>query len=163
MEQYSNLGRGEELVIQAKIHWAKLIGPGILSFLLLVSGLASKDAAVGGILLAIVIMFTAAIPMWTTKLQITNKKIYGKTGLIKTKTLDTPLNKLNTVSVSSGLFGKIFGYGTSRVSSSSGEYVFKGIKSPDLFRQTLMEEIDRYDNDRIKKQAKEMARAMKGE
>jgi uncharacterized membrane protein YdbT with pleckstrin-like domain len=98
--------------------------------------------------------------MFTTQLVLTNKRIYGKVGLINTKTLDTPLGKVNNVSVESGLFGKIFGYGTINITNSSGVYSIKCVKSPDAFRNTLMSEIDKYDENRIKKQASEMANAL---
>lgn len=75
--------------------------------------------------------------------------------------MDTPLNKINNVSIEQGLGGKLFGYGTIVVSSSSAQYNFKGIKNPEVFRSRLMEQIDKFDEDRIKKQAMEMAKAMK--
>lgn len=146
MKIMDNLGKDEALVTQGKVHWACLI-PHILLFLVFIGFLT---------------IWGAVIRMFTTELALTNKRIYGKVGLINTKTLDTPLNKVNTVSVSSGLFGKIFGYGTLHITSSSGEYLFKGIKSPDTFRNAIMTEIDRFDEARIKKQASEMASAIKG-
>ncbi len=160
MGVYDNLGRDENVIMQAKVHWAKLIWPGLISLILLGSA-AANDAFFVGLFIAAVIMGVAAIPLWTTKLVITNKRLYGKIGLIRTKTLDTPLNKVNTVSISNGLFGKLFGFGKVHVTSSSGAYDYGGISSPAVFRQTLLEQIDRADEERIKKQASEMARAMK--
>lgn len=160
MAEFTNLGKDESVVYQGKIHWARLVGPGIIALLFLIGGIAGK-AFFGGLLIAVLIMAFPVIQMLTTHLVITSKRLYGKVGLIRTKTLDTPLNKVNTVSVASGLFGKIFGYGTLHITSSSGSYSFSGIASPEVFRHTLMEQIERYDEDRIKKQATEMARAMK--
>ncbi|WP_312281764.1 PH domain-containing protein [Oscillibacter sp.] len=141
-----DLGRDEEIVTQAKVHWACLI-PHIL--LLFVYGLGIITGA------------PVLIRMFTTDMYITSKRLYGKVGLINTKTLDTPLNKVNTVSIESGLLGKILGYGTIHITSSSGSYEFKSIKSPEVFKAALLEEIDKFDEKRIKKQATEMAAAMK--
>lgn len=146
MKVMDNLGRDEALVTQAKVHWACLI-PHIIGILCVV-GLFT--------------IWGAIVRMCTTELVITNKRLYGKVGLVHTKTLDTPLNKVNTVSVESGLGGKIFGYGTLHITSSSGSYLYKGIKSPAVFRNALLEEIERYDEERIKKQASEMAAAIRG-
>ena len=146
MKIMDNLGKDEALVTQGKVHWACLI-PHILLFLVFIGFLT---------------IWGAVIRMFTTELILTNKRVYGKVGLINTKTLDTPLNKINTVSVSSGLFGKIFGYGDLHITSSSGEYLLKGIKSPNTFRDAVMQEIDRFDEARIRKQASEMASAIKG-
>lgn len=163
MSSFNNLGRDEEVVFQAKMHWARLIIPGLIALLFVVGGCSSDESAGGiAIILGLIILIPAVIPMLTTKLTITSKRVYGKVGLIRTKTLDTPLNKVNTVSVSSGLMGKIFRYGTIFITSSSGVYKFNGIKDADLVRQTLMEQIDRFDEERIRKQAAEMARAIRG-
>lgn len=145
MKIMDNLSKGETLVTQAKVHWISLL-PHILAMC---------------IFIGLFTIWGAIIRICTTDLILTNKRIYGKVGLINTKTLDTPLNKVNTISVSNGLWGKIFGYGTIHITSSSGEYVLKSIKSPHVFRDAVMEEIDRFDECRIKKQAAEMAAAIK--
>ena len=48
------------------------------------------------------------MPKITGVLIITNKRVNGKTGLINTNELDSPLNKINGVQVRQGLFGKIY-------------------------------------------------------
>jgi uncharacterized membrane protein YdbT with pleckstrin-like domain len=139
-----NLSKDEVIITQAKVHWACLL----------------KHILLMLIWIGCFTIWVDIIRMFTTQLVLTNKRIYGKVGLINTKTLDTPLGKINNVSVESGLFGKIFGYGTINITNSSGAYSIKCVKSPDAFRNTLMSEIDKYDENRIKKQASEMANAM---
>ena len=159
MNESINLGRDETIILRGKIHWGRLIFPGLLALLFLIS--SAKTMLLGGLFIAVIILGIAALPMYTEQLVLTSKRLYGKTGLIKTNTLDTPLNKVNTVSVSSGLFGKIIGYGTIHITSSSGSYKYPGIADPNVFRQALMEQIEKYDEERIKRQAAEMARAIK--
>lgn len=140
-----NLKKDEHVVLKAKIHWMVLV-PHILLIFLVVG------------------MFTIwkpLIAMFTTELGFTNKKLLGKVGLINTKTLDAPLNKINNASVSSGLWGKIFGYGTLHITTSSGAYHFVGIANAEQFKSSLMAQIDQFDEDRIKKQAAELAQAVK--
>lgn len=145
MKTMDNLNRDESLVTQAYVHWACLIPHILLIF----------------VWIGLLTIWRPLISMFTSELVLTNKRIYGKVGLINTKTLDTPLNKINNISVSSGLFGKLLGYGTIHITSSSGEYVWIGIKSPEVFRNAVMTEIDRFDEARIKKQAAELASAMR--
>lgn len=141
-----NLGKDEQVVLQAKVHWACLIPSIILSFVVIgIPGLISK-----------------LIKMATTELGFTNKNFIGKVGLINTKVLNSPLNKINNVSVESGLWGKIFGYGTVHVDTASGSYDFKYIARADNFRSNLLNAIDQYEQDKIKKSAQEMAAAIKG-
>lgn len=140
-----NLGRDEQVVLQAKVHWACLIPSIILSLVIIgIPGLIGK-----------------LIKMATTELGFTNKNFIVKVGLINTKVLNSPLNKINNVSVESGLWGKIFGYGTIHVDTASGAYDFKFIARADNFRSNLLNAIEQYEQDKIKKQAQEMANAMK--
>lgn len=140
-----NLGRNEQVVLQAKVHWACLIPSFIMSFM--------------GI--GIPFLIGKIIKMVTTELGFTNKNFIGKVGLINTKVLNSPLNKINNISVESGLWGKIFGYGTVHVDTASGNYDFKCIARADNFRTNLLNAIEQYEQDKIKKQAQEMAAAMK--
>ena len=145
MDFNQNLGKDESIVTQGFVHPIDII----LNIILIFMGIG------------LFTIWGALIRKKTTQLVLTNKRLYAKVGLINTKTLDTPLNKVNTISVSSGLGGKIFGYGTLHITSSSGEYILKKIKSPEVFRNAVMEQIDKFDEARIKKQAEELATAIK--
>lgn len=97
----------------------------------------------------------------TTHLEITNKRITGKIGLIHTEELDSPLNKINSCKVTQGLFGKMFNYGTVAITTASSEFVFNFIKKPNEFKNILNNQIEAYDDERIEKQAKKLASAIK--
>lgn len=140
-----NLSKDEHVVLKAKVHWAVLI-PHILLIFLFVG---------------IFTIWKPLIAMLTTELGFTNKKVLGKVGLINTKAVDSPLNKINNASVSSGLWGKIFGFGTLCITTSSGTYLFGGIANANEFKSSLMAQVDQFDEDRIKKQATELAQAIK--
>jgi len=141
----SNLGKDETVLYEAKVSWAMLV-PHIILMLVFIGFITIIIAIVRNI---------------TTELGFTNKKLLGKRGLIRTIVMDAPLNKINNVLVTSGLWGKICNFGTVAVTTSSGSYMFKAISRPNEFRAALMNQIDQFDDDRVKKQAEEMARAMK--
>lgn len=96
----------------------------------------------------------------TTELAVTNKKIFGKTGFINTKIMDAPLNKVNNITVEQNLSGKIFGFGKVVITTSSGNYNYLFVKNADDFRRIVMNQIDTYNNETIKKQAEELAHSM---
>lgn len=96
--------------------------------------------------------------MFTTELSLSNKRLVGKYGLINTKQMDSPLNKINTISVESGLGGKIFGYATVTVNTASTIYIFKCIANAENFKQNVLEEMEKFDESRIQEQAKAIAR-----
>ncbi len=95
-------------------------------------------------------------------LAVTNKRIVGKVGVINTKALDAPLNKIQNCSVKQGLWGKVFNYGTITVNTAAGEYKFDGVKSANDFKNGIMAQIDEYEEERMKQQASQMAQAMAG-
>ena len=96
----------------------------------------------------------------TTELAITNRKVAGKLGLIKTKEMNSPLKAVQNVSVANGFFGKLFNYGTISITTASGEYLFKNIKDANQFKNRLMSQIEKYKEDEMDRNAKKIAMAM---
>lgn len=139
----------EETVKEGKISIATLIIRLVIDFFAMC------------ILIGFVWIIKDLIKFFTTKLIITNKRINGKTGLINTNELDSPLNKINGVQVREGLFGKIFNYGTVSITTASTVFNFDYIDKPNEFKTILNNQIEKYDDERIEKQAKKLAEAVK--
>lgn len=92
---------------------------------------------------------------------VTTKRIFGKTGLLKINSMDSPLNKVNNVVVEENIFGKMLGYGTIRITTSSGEHVFHGVDHPVQLKGVIMSEIQHNKEYDMRKQAEAIADAMK--
>lgn len=101
------------------------------------------------------------ISFFTTKITITNKRVMGSTGLFNVNRLDSPLNKINGVQVKQGIFGQILNYGTVRITTASTFFDYPFIYNPNEFKTILNNQIEKYDDERIEKQAKKLAEAMK--
>lgn len=162
-----NLGIGEQAVLLGEIHWAVLLPNIIIAVLFSVAEcIFCDDTAISIFLvvLTIFIMWLITLPkivkIRTTEIGFTNKNFIGKTGWINVKVMNSPLNKVNNVSVQSGFFGTLFGYGTIHVNSASGNYIFRYIKNADFFRTNLLQTIENYETEKVKQSAKEMAAAM---
>ncbi len=147
----NNLNKNEKIVLKAKLNpltvvmaWIK----GILFFWLLFIPLFKA--------------IKVTIEFCNIELAITNKRVIGKVGVVKTGSLDAPLNKVQSSSVNSGFGGKIFNYGTVNIDTAAGSFHFNGIKNVDMLKRTLMNQIEQYEQDRIKEQAMQMAEAIKG-
>ena len=146
-----NLGMDEQVIYMAKIH--SIYSLGLLLGIVLV--------LIGSGFIGVVISILSFILMRTTELGITNKRLIGKTGLFNTESIDYPLNKINITSVSSDFWGKMLRYGNIEIATSSGKRIVNGIVQPEKFRAILMNQINQYHEDQIKKQASELAQAMK--
>ncbi|MBE5737676.1 MAG: PH domain-containing protein [Clostridiales bacterium] len=145
----SNLGKNEVIVKKADLNPLFLLGAwikGILFFWLL--------------FIPLIKAVIATIRFFNIELAITNKRIIGKVGVLNTSTLDTPLNKIQTVGEKQPFFGKIFNYSKVTITTAAGVFTFDCIKSGAQFKNMIMAQADQFEEDRIKQQANEMANAM---
>ena len=94
------------------------------------------------------------------ELAVTNKRVIGKYGVLNTKSLDAPINKIQNYSASQSFAGKIFDFSTITINTAAGEYKFGNIKNGNAFKNLLLAQIDQYEQDKIAEQAKQMASAM---
>ena len=133
----------ENIVCKAEIHWVIII-----PYIILIAIGTYLGGKYGFLIALIVSLFLGfakkLVAMLTTELYFTNKLIYGKVGFINTKDLTSPLDKIDHVSVESGLGGKLLEYGTIVVHSISGKYNFQFISHPEHFRDVLLDTIERY-------------------
>ena len=104
MEEYIAVCRKHPFIIIRAI----VIGLGIFLFSLQWRGNLLYDVVRIGI--PLLIIASAIIQYCTNYIGVTRTKIDVHMGFIKTTDSSTPLNKIQAISLSSGLFGKIFGY-----------------------------------------------------
>lgn len=112
------------------------------------------------LLIPTIIAIRKTIIYLNTELSVTDKRVIGKAGFINSTSLDAPLNKIQNVTVSSGLWGKIFKYGNIEIQTAGDAIAFYAIKDGDNFKKFLMNQIEEYESSRIKAQAQELAAAM---
>ena len=163
----SNLNNKENIVKQATINklcllpaWiGAIIAVVVLSY---VTGLLAIDSPA---IMAVYVLFVLPAVMTTIRvlcieLAITNRRVIGKTGVVNTNAMDAPLDKVQNVSVSRSLWGHIFNYGSVRIDTAAGKYDFKFIKSAEDFKRVLMDQIEQTQEEKMRQQAEEMAKAM---
>ena len=114
------------------------------------------------LLIPLIKAIIATIRYYAFDLAVTNKRVVGRIGIINTKSLDAPLNKVQNINVTQNAWGKLFNFGTVKFSTAAGDVAFIGIKSPDAFKGIIMAQVEEYEEERIKQQAAEMANAMAG-
>ena len=62
---------------------------------------------------------------------VTNKRVILKRGIISRKTDEMKIASIETVEIDQGVFGRIFGFGTVRVTGRGiSDVVFKGMDDP---------------------------------
>jgi len=88
---------------------------------------------------AIFTLFIAPlIDNYTSEFAITNKRVIIKTGLIRRKTLEMNLSKIETVGVEQSILGRILDYGTITLIGTGGTHEsFPNIMNPLEFERNL--------------------------
>ena len=74
----------------------------------------------------------------TTKLEITDNIVIGKTGLIHTETLESPIRQITSVKVNQSFIGKIFNYGDVFINTPAGSYAFYCMAEPNKIKDHLI-------------------------
>lgn len=135
---------------------------GVLSLINSFIFLAFDAIAVGIslIVLSVIVVGIAIIIIKNTQFTLTNKKITGKAGVIKLDVVDIPLSKINTVAINQSTFGRIFGYGTLVIGTSSGNRRFRNLSNPQDLRVHVLAQISEYENTYLRKQAAHIANVM---
>lgn len=90
--------------------------------------------------LGLLIFLYIFITYKTTELAITNKRIVAKFGFISRDTIEIKLDKVESVQVNQGIFGRIFGFGSIIVSGAGNPQApVPRISDPIKFRSKVFE------------------------
>jgi uncharacterized membrane protein YdbT with pleckstrin-like domain len=129
-----NLMPNERVIFIARIHDAIFLAPLLFLFLTVVVFLggwvANMQRGGSGLLLMLIGVFLlgstvllamkALVIKLTTELAVTNQRILAKTGLIKRRTLELLLHKVESVGVNQNLGGRLMGFGTITITGTGG-------------------------------------------
>lgn len=91
--------------------------------------------------------FGAGLLLWlwawvvftTTELAITNKRVIAKTGLIQRRTIEMFLEKIESIQVDQGVFGRLLDFGSVIISGTGVQSApFRNISDPLALRKNFM-------------------------
>lgn len=133
----------ETILYRAKTSWKVIIWPIFLIILLI--WMSSKIHAIVtflAVVYSLIFIATVVMIIVTTEFALTNRRIIAKRGIIQQHSLEILLSKVESITISQPLVGRIFGFGTVTVTGSGGtqEY-FKSIDNPMELRKRVNEQI----------------------
>jgi uncharacterized membrane protein YdbT with pleckstrin-like domain len=127
-----SLIEGEVLVHRARVSWWSQFG-------LVLLGVVTLIAVVG-----LVFLIWAWIRVRSTELAITNRRIIAKFGFVKRHTVEINLEKVESLRVEQGVWGRILNFGTIFISGSGSSVApIPNIADPLVFRRKFMEATNR--------------------
>lgn len=133
----SSLTKDEKVIFIYKLHWIVWLK---VIFLFLF-GLLTLPVFIG--IFFIIASITSTLAIIGTEYGITNKKIIGKTGFIFRKNIDLRLNRVESVILDQGIFGRMFGYGHVVFNGTgSGKNGFLFVENPMLVKNQINQIIE---------------------
>lgn len=149
---------GEKVIRSSQIHIGCLylplivIGVGLmLGFLMIIIMISSYyfdfgmflSSFLNGItIIGIIWLIIRYIGYKNNDLILTNKRVFGKCGLISTTQMQSPLSKIDSVSFTNGLIGKLIGYGTVQVATTSSHFKFRFIRDGQTFYNDIFNQLE---------------------
>ena len=171
-----NMMDGEVVIRHSQIHNGCLIPPLMLAgfgFLLglfvLIFVINYWYVSPGFVFTTLFNLFTVVGIIWfivrfiaykTNDLILTNKRVFGKCGLITTTQMQSPLNRIDSVSYSSGLIGKIIGYGTVKIATASTVFKFRFVREGQSLYNDIFNQLEKSELENRDKNAKAIADAI---
>lgn len=144
MSYVQSVIRPDEIVIaQAKTHWFIYAGP--IFWLVLSLSLMRTLPVLAAILLIFSIyqIFRAWLYSYSTELAVTSKRVISKFGFIRRNTIELRNEKVESLHVKQGIFGRIFDFGSIVITGSGGTNApIPYIASPLKFRSATLTSVD---------------------
>lgn len=132
----NSLSGDEDILIQAKVHWAVILWPVVFTVLL--------SPLLLPLIFTVPWLIATLIYKATTELAVTTKKVVGKWGFISRKSIEQRLEKVDSVTVDQTMFGRMLGYGTVTVNGSGiSSTPAKFIHDPLVFRHRVVDALEK--------------------
>lgn len=141
---------GEKVLYSTNAHWMFYL-PALaawiaVAILLVVSALVAVPAltlfcwASAAVIAVVALILTAKgwFHRWTTETDVTDRRVVHKTGFIKRRTFEIPLDKIESVDVDQSIMGRILNYGNVTIMGvGEGRETISTIAAPLAFRNAI--------------------------
>ena len=168
---------GEKVIRSSQIHIGCLYLPLVIMVMGLMIGFVNAMAMAYGyvyspleafslilfnpiFIIGLVWLLVRFIGYTNNDLILTNKRVFGKCRLISTTQMQSPLKKIDSVSFRNGLIGKLIGYGTVEIATTSSHFKFRFIKDGQTFYNDIFNQLEISDEEKRVEDAKAIADAI---
>ena len=113
----------EDIVYQARLHWILFLWPVVFFLLVFFVGVNFEIVRTPSILLACLTLLWG-FGTWTlyhfSSLTIKPKRVIVQTGMLVRKTLDIPIDKIESIDIRQSIIGIVLGYGSLEFTGTGG-------------------------------------------
>ena len=155
-----NMMEDEVVIKRSKIHPGSLYVPIFFVAVTFILTILTFFLLSPLFIMAFVWLIIRFISYSSTDLILTNKRVFGKTGLISTTQMQSPLNMINSVAFNNGIIGKLLGYGTVHIVTASTLYKFRYIVDGQELYSDIFNQLERTKKEQLQEQAEAIAEAI---
>ena len=155
-----NMMDKEVVIKRSKIHPGSLYMPILFFVITVILMIISFLIFLPLFILALFWLIIRFLSYTSTDLILTNKRVFGKTGLVSTTQMQSPLNMINSVAFDNGIFGKLLGYGTVHIITASTRYKFRYITEGHTLYSDIFNQLERTQKEKMMEQAEAIADAI---
>jgi uncharacterized membrane protein YdbT with pleckstrin-like domain len=145
---------GERVVVELRPHWIALVGPGVVTVLVVIgwaialakapdSGAGRTAVVWGAVIVGLLLLLAYAVPRvvaWATSIfVVTTDRVIHRKGLIAKYSMEIPLEAINDVRFEQGVFERMIGAGSLVIESAGerGRQVFSDIRHPEEVQREI--------------------------
>jgi uncharacterized membrane protein YdbT with pleckstrin-like domain len=139
---------GEVVRFRTRLHWKIFVVPVLVTIAMVALALWAISAerqvlAIPPAVIALLLLGAAWLRRHSSEFAVTNKRVIIKLGVTTTRSMELLLPKIEGITVTQSLWGRMFGFGEIVVTGSGGtQEPFDGIQSPLDFRQAVQAATD---------------------
>lgn len=142
----THLLKDEIVIYRTLLHWKVFIIPVVFAvivlalFVLVAAKVGYKHPELLMFIPAILFILNAYITRRSSEFAVTNRRVIMKAGVLRTRSLEILLNKVEALAVNQTLFGKMLNYGDIIITGSGGtKELYEGIENPLALRRAVQE------------------------
>jgi|SRR5450432_3807421 uncharacterized membrane protein YdbT with pleckstrin-like domain len=139
----TKLKKDEKIMLLTKKHWLPtLFNPIVFLSLFILLGLKVdllRNYFLFMYLTAIGLLLYKILDRAFNTWAVTNQRVIEETGILTRITTECPLDKINNVSYSQNIWGRMFGFGTVIIQTAAqhGVTIYSSVNNPQLLKETL--------------------------
>ena len=116
---------GEVVSYRTRLHWKIFVVPVLVSITMIALAIWALSArknvlAIAPVVVATMVLLVAWVQRRSSEFAVTNKRVIIKLGVMTTRSMELLLAKIEGITVSQSLAGRMFGFGEIIVTGSGG-------------------------------------------
>ncbi len=167
----TTLSDGEKQLGLFRQHWFVMVKPVVVVAFLLVATVivfAVEELRGAGTYFLLAVVFSVIVCVykyfaWHNNIWVvTNKRVVDEWGVLTTNCKESPIDKINNVTFTKSIFGRIFGYGSVKIQTAAemGDTIEVYVEEPDKLKSAITTSQEGHRQAQIAEQAQALAQSV---